>query len=271
MPDERPDRSWTCDSRAIHRECRILSPLRIAAILLLCLALLPPRLLAAEGPVSLHVPINEAPPYRIIAHKSGAVEFSGIYVDIARAMAARAGAALSFEPVPYARAFAMMQNGEGDLMLGPNRTPAREAYLHYLEPALPAEPKAFVLRAASPDIADYDSLRGLRIATLRGAHYTAAFDADGSLVRVPVVDYETALRMLEGGRVDTAIMPEMRARWMLRGQAGLRLAAFRIPGDLSYIAMARRSPHISLAPQFEAALRQMRDAGEIARILALYS
>src|SRR3546814_12851251 len=94
--------------------------------------------------------------------------------------------------VPYARAFAMMQNGEGDLMLGPNRTPEREAYLLYLEPALPAEPKVFVVRQNGPVIARRDDLRGLRIATLRGAHYTTDFDGDAALVRVPGVGYATA-------------------------------------------------------------------------------
>src|SRR3546814_17749388 len=97
--------------------------------------------------------------------------------------------------VPYARAFAMMQNGEGDLMLGPNRTPEREAYLLYLDPALPAEPKVFVVRQNGPVIAHRDDLRGLRTATLRGAPYTPAFDGAAAPVRVPVVDYETALSL----------------------------------------------------------------------------
>lgn len=219
----------------------------------------------------LHVLLNEAPPYRIVTHRNGAPEFSGIYVDIARAMAARAGVELSFEPVPYARAFAMMQNGEGDLMLGPNRTTERAAYLRYLEPALPAEAKVFVVRPGGAQVARHDDLRGLRIATLRGAHYATDFDADTTLNRVPVVDYETALRMLDGGRVDAAIMPEMRARWLLREQPGLRLAAWRIPGEPSYIVMAQRSPHLALADTLEAALRQVQAAGEFARILALYS
>ncbi|MFC3675268.1 substrate-binding periplasmic protein [Ferrovibrio xuzhouensis] len=195
---------------------------------MLCLALLPQRLLAADGPV-LQVLLNDAPPYRIIDDSTRPPRYSGIYVDIARTAAARAGVRLDFMQVPYARAFAMMQNGEGDLMLGPNRTPEREAYLLYLDPALPAEPKVFVVRQNGPVIARRDDLRGLRIATLRGAHYTADFDGDAALVRVPVVDYETALRMLGGGRVETAIMPEMRARWLLREQPGLRLAGYRIP------------------------------------------
>lgn len=219
----------------------------------------------------LQVLLNDAPPYRIIDDSIRPPRYSGIYVDIARAAAARAGVRLAFMQVPYARAFAMMQNGEGDLMLGPNRTPEREAYLLYLEPALPAEPKVFVVRPGGPVIARPDDLHGLRIATLRGAHYSAGFDGDAALSRVPVVDYETALRMLDGGRVEAAIMPEMRARWLLREQPGLRLAGYRLPGDPSYIVMARRSPHLALADRLSAALRQVQAAGEIARILALYS
>src|SRR3546814_6799903 len=67
----------------------------------------------------------------------------------------------------------------------------------FRSPALPAEPKVFVVRQNGPVIAHRDDLRGLRIATLRGAHYTADFDGDAALVRVPVVDYETAPRSEE--------------------------------------------------------------------------
>src|SRR3546814_1419285 len=73
---------------------------------MLCLALLPQRLLAADGPV-LQVLLNDAPPYRIIDDSTRPPRYSGIYVDIARTAAARAGVRLDFMQVPYARAFAM--------------------------------------------------------------------------------------------------------------------------------------------------------------------
>src|SRR3546814_7218471 len=85
-----------------------------------------------------------APPYRIIDGSTRPPRDSSIYVVIARTAAARAGVRLDFIQVPYAGAFAMMQNGDGDLMLGPNRTPEREAYLLYLDPALPEIGRAHV-------------------------------------------------------------------------------------------------------------------------------
>lgn len=238
----------------------------------LLLALLPPLPAAAEDGGGLRVLLNHAPPYRIVSRDHGVPRHSGIYVDIAEAAAKRAGLKLAFIEVPYARAFAMMENGEGDMMLGPNRTAERERYLLYLEPALPAEPKAFVIRRnGGPAIADHAALRGLRIAILRGARHSARFDGDGALDRIPVVSYEEALRMLQGGRVDTAIMPELRARWLLRGQIGLNLAAHQEPGEPSHIVLSRRGNGRDAAAALSLALRQMQQAGEIARILALYS
>lgn len=245
---------------------------RLSCITAALLALLPPLPAAAEDGGDLRVLLNHAPPYRIISRDHAAPRYSGIYVDIAAAAAERAGLSLDFTEVPYARAFAMMENGEGDMMLGPNRTAERERYLLYLEPALPSEPKAFVIRSSGgPAIADHDGLRGLRIATLRGASHSARFDGDAALDRIPVVSYEEALRMLQGGRVDTAIMPELRARWLLRGQTGLGLASHHEPGEPSYIVLSRQSAGRDAATALSRALQQMQQAGEIARILALYS
>jgi len=246
-----------------------------ASVLLAVLAL--DRAAAAQQPAPVQSPpvlrvlLNDAPPYRIVSRAAGGAQYSGIYVDILAAAAARTGLALRFIEVPYARAFAMMAGGEGDVMLGPNRTAERERYLLYLEPALPAEPKVFVTRAEGPALARYDDLRGLRIATLRGAHHADGFDTDPALQRIAVTDYGTALRMLEGRRVDSIIIPELRARWLLRDHADLRLGGYRIPGEPSYIVLARASPQLALAGRLAAALRDLQQAGEVERILALYS
>ncbi|MFN4309979.1 MAG: substrate-binding periplasmic protein [Ferrovibrio sp.] len=216
--------------------------------------------------------INDAPPYRIVSRALGDEGHSGIYVDILRAMAAETGLTLRFVEAPFVRGFPMMQAGEVDIMLGPNRTPERQAYLLYLDPPLPAEPKVFLTRPQGPRIARYDDLRGLRIAVLRGAHYSSRFDADADISKEPVSDYDAALRLLGGNRVDAAIMPEQQARWLLRWQQlNLAFSSYRIEGSPSYIVIARNSPLAARAAELEAALRRLQSRGEIARILRLYS
>lgn len=216
--------------------------------------------------------INDAPPYRIVSRALGDEGHSGIYVDILRALAAETGLRPHFIEAPFARGFPMMRAGEADIMLGPNRTPEREAYLLYLDPPLPAERKIFITRPQGPRIARYEDLRGLRIAVLRGARYASRFDGNATLEKIPVADYDAALRLLGGERVDAAIMPEQQARWLLRWQQlNWPLSPYRIEGSPSYIVLSRASPLVTRAAELEAALRRLQDKGEIARILQLYS
>ena len=215
--------------------------------------------------------INDAPPYRIVGSANGAPYYAGIYVDILRQVAAETGLQLEFTELPFARAFRVMQEGEADIMLGPNRSPEREAYLHYLEPPLPQEPKVFLqIRSAIP-IRSYEDLRDRRIAVLRGATYFDRFDADEALTRIAVDDYTAALRLTVVGRADTAIMPELQALWLLR-QTGFQLvpAPYHVPGRDSYIVLARSSPLVAEAPRLEAALRRLVDSGAVRRILQRY-
>lgn len=216
--------------------------------------------------------INDAPPYRIVSRALGDEGHSGIYVDILRALAVETGLRPHFIEAPFARGFPMMQAGAADIMLGPNRTPEREAYLLYLDPPLPAERKIFITRPQGPRIARYEDLRGLRIAVLRGARYASRFDGDATLEKIPVADYDAALRLLGGDRVDAAIMPEQQARWLLRWQQlNWPLSPYRIEGSPSYIVLSRASPLVTRAAELEAALRRLQEKGEIARILLLYS
>lgn len=224
----------------------------------------------AQGMV-LRVPVNDAPPYRVVQSTAeGGPRFSGIYVDILFALAAETGLTVQFIEVPFARGLAMMQGGDADMLLGPNRTPEREQYMHYLEAPLPAEPKAFILREDSPQIARYEDLRGLRIATLRAAHYFERFDQDGSLQKIPAQDYHEALRLLGGKRADAVIVPEMLGRWLMRqARLGYRFAEYKAPGNPSYFALARKSPLMARAGDIQAALKRLLDRGDFLHLLLL--
>jgi polar amino acid transport system substrate-binding protein len=217
------------------------------------------------------VPVNDAPPYRIIGSANGAPTYSGIYVDVLREIAASTGLTLEFVELPFARGFRVMQEGEADIMLGPNRSPDREVYLHYLEPPLPQEPKVFLQAVGAAPIRGYDDLAGRRIAVLRGAGYFDRFDADTALSKTPLDDYTAGLRLVAVGRLDTVVIPELQALWLLR-ETGfpLQVAPWRVPGRPSYIAVSRRSPLIDRVPQLEAALQRVVTGDGLRRILQRY-
>lgn len=238
---------------------------RLVTILLLALVAMPVQAEIAR------VLINEAPPYRIIGSANGGPYYTGIYIEILQMVADETGLTLDFVETPFARGFRALQAGDGDIMLGPNRSPEREAYLRYLDPPLPREPKVFLQPRKAEPIGRYEDLAGKRIAVLRGATYFDRFDGDPQLKREAFDDYAAALRLVSLGRVDTAVMPELQALWLLRITGlDLALSPYRVPGRDSHIVLSRKSPLLPLAPKMEASLRRLQAENRIARILQRY-
>lgn len=217
------------------------------------------------------VAINHAPPYRIVQEGEEGSAHSGFYVDIMREAATRAGIDLEFKVVPFKRALVLLERGEADIMLGPNRTVEREAYLDYLDVEISREAKVFYLREDEPDIVDYADLAGRRIAVLRGAKYFDQFDSDEDLEKVKLASYATAIRVVEGGRVDALIMPELQGDYLLKehGQP-LRKSTYSVPGRPSYIAVSKRSPLQESRESLLRALRSMDEDGTTAAIISRY-
>lgn len=210
---------------------------------------------------------DHAPPFRIFDAQAP----HGIYFDLARALAERAGCSLRFVEVPSARALAMMRSGEADLMIGLLHTPERAAYLHYLAPSLPAVDKRFLQRPGSRRITQYDDLRPLTIGVERGKSYSPKIDHDAQLSKDVSDSYLIALRKLQAGRVDAVVIPEAEADWLMR-ETGLRFdkADLIIEGLPTYVTLSRASPQANLLPQIERALREMAANKEIAAFAARY-
>jgi polar amino acid transport system substrate-binding protein len=224
---------------------------------------------AAAGDVRplLTVVGDHAPPFRIFDAQAP----HGIYFDLVRALAGRVGCAVRFVEVPSTRALAMMRSGEADLMIGLLQTPERAAYLHYLAPSLPAVDKRFLLRPGSRGITHYDDLLPLTIGVERGKSYSPQLDYDAQLTKDASDSYLIALRKLQAGRVDTVVMPEAEADWLMR-ETGLRFdkAEFVIEGLPTYITLSRASPRAHLQPQIERVLREMTANKEVAAFAARY-
>ncbi len=229
-----------------------------------CILLLPGVLWARED---LIVVGNHAPPYRIVQDR----EFSGIYVDTLKEIAKRIGVRLHFVETPFPRALLMMQGNQADIMLGPNRTPAREAFMIYTEAAFPREDKAFYIPTNAADIKSYDDLASLRISVQIGRVYFPRFDQDTGLRKEPVSDYLLGISKVDKGRNDVIIMPEQQGDWLLK-QTGIKLkkASYKAEGDLSFITIAKQSGAIKYRKAIEETLQQLKEEGVIQQILERY-
>ena len=238
----------------------------------------PDRALAQSGVQIAHqqeiflVAVNDAPPYRIITTDiNGLKSYSGFYIDVAREMARRLDITLRFVDTPFRRALSMMVTGEADMMLGPNRTAEREAFMVYVEEPLPSEPKSFYRMEGEPDIARYEDLAGRIIGVQRGSAYFDPFDTDDGLTKFPVGDYDGAFKMLSIGRLDTVIAPTMLGDYLV-SHLGLPIvrSTFTAGGRPSYFAVSHFSTANDRASQFAAVLADMKADGTMARIEARY-
>ncbi|MCK5200922.1 MAG: transporter substrate-binding domain-containing protein [Spirochaetales bacterium] len=216
----------------------------------------------------IRIALNHAPPFRIV---SGS-DFSGIYIDIIKAAAMEMNAELEFIEVPFKRALVMMEEGNADMMLGPNRKPEREQYMVYLLDApLPRANKAFYVHPESSPIEKYEDLYGKNIGVLRGAVYFNQFDEDNKLNKYEIPDYETGIRMVNGGRIDVLIMPEFSGDYTIKNMdINLQKSPYIVEGNVSFITVSKRSSLLSKCQLIEDALGIIESKGIVQEIIDKY-
>ena len=213
-----------------------------AGILLVCLLL---TLCGLTQAAPLRVVVNHAPPYRIIDPPY----YTGYYIDLFKLAADRAELEISFISVPLKRAFQMLENGEADLILGPNKTPEREQFLIFLtEVPFPAEDKVFIVAHPELVIRNLANLQHKRIDTLAGAVYHPDIDRSSQLNKHELKSYEQGLQRLMRDRSDVVIMPEAQADWLIHSlQLPLIKSPFHLRGSPSYMAWSRATYNAELA------------------------
>ncbi|PPI83693.1 ABC transporter substrate-binding protein [Marinobacter maroccanus] len=201
---------------------------------------------------------NHAPPYRII--QGG--ERTGLYVDIFEEIAERLGWNVHYREAPFRRVLRMVQQGEVDVMLGPLETEERAELMEFVAPAFPPERRLFFYLNKEHRIERYADLYGRAIGVLEGATYFSRFDDDEKLLKEPAPRYENLMLMMQKGRVDVVIAPELVGLYTIE-KLGLdvEVSPFFVPGERSYIAVAKNSPVLQYADDIRAALKLIEMEG----------
>eukprot|EP00903_Cladosiphon_okamuranus_P004573 g4571.t1 len=209
-------------------------------------------------PLTITVGANHAPPYRIL--EGG--ERTGLYVDIFEEIAERLGWEVHYREAPFRRVLRMVQQGEVDVMLGPLETEERSELMEFVAPAFPPERRLFFYLNKEHRIDRYADLYGRAIGVLEGASYFSRFDDDEDLLKEPAPRYENLMLMLQKGRVDVVIAPELVGLYTVE-KLGLdvEVSPFFVPGERSYIAVAKNSPVIQYADDIRAALKLIEMEG----------
>ena len=190
-------------------------------------------------PHTVTVGINNAPPYRLIQGDQA----EGLDVEVFKAISAQLGWSVRYWETPIRRGLMLAEEGKVDVLLGPERTAGREQYLDFVIPAFPAERLLFFYQTGTQRIENYEDLYGRIIGVREGASYFPRFDADEGIMKESATKYTNLMRMLELGRVDVVVAPEVVGRYAAQ-RLGMEVSVspFSVAGERRYIAVSKNSP-----------------------------
>ncbi|KAF1051794.1 MAG: Lysine/arginine/ornithine-binding periplasmic protein [Stenotrophomonas maltophilia] len=224
--------------------------------------------------LALCVPLSAwaAEPLRVVADRwppyaDAQMPGRGLAVHLVSMALTRAGYAIQYAEVPWARALHGIRSGEYDVLVNAWYSPEREVYGEYSEPYL-VNRLRLLKRRGSPILFErFADLYQHPIAVVRGYSYSAQFNDDPQLDKIPVVNFAQAVQMLAAGRVDLTLEDELTARYLLeRELLEVRDRVEFLPQPLAenplHILVSRRNPqHAQIVAAFNEALAQMRADG----------
>jgi polar amino acid transport system substrate-binding protein len=232
-----------------------LSALPAAAQELQCVATIFTRLVEQETPTK--------PPH-------------GAIIDTVGALERLSGLSISVRVVPWARALLETTNGDRDCVLGPYKSPEREAALDYIDQPIYRDFHVMVARRDSPP--DWngriEDLAGRRVVLINGWYYGKALeDALGSFDIAIANSADQGLLMVANNRMEMVALTERDALGGIeRLDLGDKLMLLSPPfgSRAGYIALTRAHGLGDIRGRLEQALATLHQSGEQAAILARY-
>lgn len=197
---------------------------------------------------------------------------SGVYPEVARALAKKLNLELEIVACPFKRCLVMLQRGELDGYIGIKTTKEREKYVRYLTtPYRMSNQKVLYISQDSKKKANvYEDLYNFNIAVKNGAKLFKRFDSDTKITKKLIVRDEQALIMLSKGRVDAWLIPEDRGEFLIASMGledKVKKSNFRYgtPGP-RFPAFAKKSKLIHYFDDFEKAMAELKSSGELKEI-----
>ena len=200
----------------------------------------------------------------------------GLATDIVSTALARAGYASEFEQVPWARALMGVGDGRYDVVVNAWYDEARTHLGQFSGEYLLNRVRLIKRRDDPIDFQRLEQLHDYPIAVVRGYAYSAAFDGDTQLQKVPVHNFVMAVRMLAAQRVRLTLEDEYVARYYLsRESPRVRNAVEFLPKPLSenslHILVSLKNPeHAQIVASFDREIAKMKADGSYERLMRLH-
>ncbi len=203
----------------------------------------------------------------------------GMRVDAVNLVADRLSIPVRHDAFPWARAQAMVENGDADMFCAA-RTPEREAYALFTETRIIPSPIGAYYFLGSPKAAQLAQvktradLNGLTVVTYLGNGGAEKFYGSPDLRMLPTA--ELALRALVARRADVFIDGTSFAPWAIKSigfNEVIKGHALETPASFDlHLGIRRSHPQvITMIADFNGAIDLAWKSGDLARILAAYS
>lgn len=200
----------------------------------------------------------------------------GVDVELVVHVLATLGYEVQIQFVPWPRALARIQAGEADAILDISKGESneREHYLLFPGEPLSISSNSLFYRKSEPFVYEgLTSLRGKRVAVVRGYNYSSNFMSATFFSRDPGVSHEQNMKKLVRGRVDLALMDTAVGIHLIRtlhveDQIAQDPTLF-ISGKL-YLAFASRPEYANLVSGFERELIAFKQTADYEKLLQRY-
>ena len=209
--------------------------------------------------------MTDWPPAKIIENG----RFGGTDVLMLEELAKPIGLIFEYVECPWRRCLVMLEAGEVDLISSISKSPERERYLQFIEPAYRnGYDIYFYTRGA--DLRRYEDLNGLTIGLIRGSAYFERFDEDHRLTKFAVTREEQLIDMLSKGRLDVIVGIGRNLDYLFQRRdlsTMIRKTSLVVPTVArTHLAISRKSPSLHLAPKLGQSLSAMKKANRIEMI-----
>jgi len=214
---------------------------------------------------------DDFPPYGYIENG----EVKGISADIIREVCRRADIQAKFQVISWQRAIKSMKDGSADGIFYLHRNEEREKFLFFpSEPVALPKMACFVLKTGNIKIEKLEDLKGRNCGVIGDYSYGTEFDRFGDTRKIPCKDLKELIKLLEVGRIDTAVSEEMSFRYLSR-ELGLQdkfETAYVITQNPVYVAFSQKNTQkgAELAGIFSRILPQLQEDGTAEKIADEY-
>lgn len=199
-------------------------------------------------------------------------EYTGLGAELVRQLASRTGNTVRFRMVPWARAQAMLAQGQADILIGPYKAPERLASMAFSERPFYQDQIVFYARqdAGVSWDGDYAALRSRRLVMLNGWAYGAEWQRARPGLQISVANtVESGLKMLVHNHVDLFITNRRNTDPVitrLSFERQVKPLARVIDVQNGYFAFPRSPEFDKLRLQFDQELNSLIDSGELKKL-----